>query len=213
MRVSGDFQNNDGALKGMAIDISLNDVSVVAYETFMRSIQGNPTLFIAGDEEQAAGALYEALSEALLHFLAAGPTLTIDKVGINLADADDIAGHLKIHYPRSAPVDMQNPESILKNLDIKGGISVSIGTLEKVSLLIAEYQSREQEAYYGSPMSATEIEAVALESFSNVMATVSVMPFFLISEADVQCNFETKEGWFYANEHMVFYLGDLMQYM
>jgi hypothetical protein len=210
---SGEIKNSDGALKGVAIDIALNDISVVAYETLMRSIQSNQAQFIAGDEAQVAEALRKALSEVFHDFLAAGPTLTIEKVGILLADGDDISGHLKIHYPPSAPVDIRNPESILKNIGIEGGISVSIGTLEKVSLLVAEYQSREQETNYGSPMSAAQIEAVALESFSNVMATVSIMPFFLVSEAGVQCNFETKEGWFYANEHMVFYLGDLMQYL
>jgi hypothetical protein len=210
---SGEIKNSDGALKGVAIDIALNDISVVAYETLMRSIQSNQAQFISGDEAQFTEALRKALSEVFHDFLAAGPTLAIEKVGIILADGDDIAGHLKIDYPSSAPGDKQNPESILKNVGIKGGISVSIGTLEKVSLLVAEYQSREQEINYGSPMSAAEIEAVALESFSNVMATISTMPFFLVSEAGVQCNFETKEGWFYANQHMVFYLGDLMQYI
>lgn len=184
-------------LNGLTFDMSLNDIDVDAYERFVYMLE--QSIDIDPDNQQVQEEVIESGKEIVAQFLAAGPSFNIDALNLHVMAPDDVSAYLKLYYPPSSPVNLEDPEMMLGHFGMKGGASISVSALERISRLYAEMESREYEKEYGKPLSGEEIDDAAQRSYSAMIVLFHFMPYFTVSEEGVSSRLEIREGRVFAN--------------
>ncbi len=204
---TGSIHVDDIVIKGLKLYMSVNNVDVEAYETFVRILDRD----LRDPQRYATVEEIEAGAEAVKRFFAAGPSISIDALNFHIVDENDVAGHLKLFYPPSSPVNIHSPESMLPHIDMAAGITASTKALKELTWIYAAFESKKQEARYGTPLSDEKIDELARKSHLQMMIAFYFMPFFRVSEEVVESRLEIRDGVVFANGQRVMNVRELME--
>lgn len=195
---AGEIDVDGIALGGARLDISLENVDILAYETFVRYLERDAAGLIEYSEEQQ-----KKEEEIWQRFLEAGPVFRVNSASLHVVSPDDITSHLKLSYPPSAPFDPDMPDVMLRHVNLEMGIDASTDSLERLTRIYAEIESRQHEKLFGQPMSAEMIDETARRSYQEMMLVFHFMPFFQVSADGVSSHLEIKDGMIVANGQQV----------
>jgi len=199
LRVTAGEIDVDGiALGGARLDISLENVDILAYEAFVRYLERD-----AAGRIEYSGEKREKDEEMLQRFLAAGPVFRVNSAGFHVVSPDDITGHLELRYPPGAPFDPNVPDLMLRHMNLETGFAASTNSLERLTRIYAEIESRRHENLFGQPLSAEMIDETARRSYQEMMLVFHFMPFFQVSADGVSSHLEIQDGMIVANGQQV----------
>ncbi len=195
---AGEIDMDGIALGGARLDISLENVDILAYEAFVRYLERDAAGRIEYSKEQQ-----QKEEEIWQRFLAAGPVFRVNSAGFHVVSPDDITGHLRLSYPPGAPFDPEAPDIMLRHMNLEMGFAASTESLERLTRIYAEIESRRHENLFGQPLSAETIDETARRSYQEMMLVFHFMPFFQVSADGVSSHLEIQDGIIVANGQQV----------
>jgi hypothetical protein len=187
------------SLNGLTFGVSLNDVDVTAYEILADLFTSD--LMETGaeiDDRQL-----EAGKAAVVRLFSAGPSVNIDALSLHVIEPGDVSGYLRLYYPSSSPVSLDNPHAMVRHIGVKGGASASAKALEQLTRIYAELESRKHEKKYGNRLPDEAVDDNARKSFTRLIVAFYLTPYFNVSEQGVSSQLEIRDGSVFANGRMV----------